>query len=637
MKKKISVLLIVVSLFTMLPSNLHVQGATKSYSLYTGTTKQLKPNFSKKDTPKYKSSNTKVATVSTKGLISAKRSGTATITATAGKKKYTYSVKVTNPYLSVTKATLVPKQTLQLKIYGTKGNFYVEDKYKSIASTTKSGKVTAKKAGTAYVRIKGKNGKTYSCKITVKNATLNVTNANLYVGDSFTLQLNGATVKSFSMSNSSKYASVSKSGVVKAKKAGTCKVTVKDKYGNAYYCTLTISVRPVVSTPKPTVVPAPAPTVVPTVRPTVIPTVNPDNIITPIPTQPTPTPTPTVPPTPTPDPWEGVPKDATYVDEDGWEVTIKTYDNGKGEPTRTDTIKTKIVSQPTCATKGERVTITTMEYRGFMASNGIRTTESHTIIPKLGHLCDVNVPTVKMTKFGKAFSEEDYGEAYFYCSRCGKNAPYGEVSNVGHANMIQDNLTDFVVVPIIICDEYDRSGIAIESSVKMAYAVGTYDYCEDKGVDLINAYRISKNLTANYCRSQYSEVNWFAKTRAAELAYSFDHRRPGRLTNNISENICSGALTPERAMANFEKSATGHYLQFLHATATEVEMVGFHAIGYFTQFTQQNGYCIPQDFTTRVCDYYVQIFNEWPDENPLVYFPLTDGNDPLVTGELSLK
>ncbi len=42
----------------------------------------------------YKSSNKKVATVSSKGVITAKKKGTAKITVKSGKKSYTVTVKV---------------------------------------------------------------------------------------------------------------------------------------------------------------------------------------------------------------------------------------------------------------------------------------------------------------------------------------------------------------------------------------------------------------------------------------------------------------------------------------------------------------------------------------------------------------
>ena len=62
-------------------------------TIYNGKTLQLKLNNAKGSVT-WKSSNKKVATVSNKGKVTAKKAGTATITATNGKKKYTCKVTV---------------------------------------------------------------------------------------------------------------------------------------------------------------------------------------------------------------------------------------------------------------------------------------------------------------------------------------------------------------------------------------------------------------------------------------------------------------------------------------------------------------------------------------------------------------
>jgi len=63
-----------------------------SMTVYVGQKVKLKVKGFKK--PKWKSSNKKVVTVSKKGVLKAKRKGTATITAKKGKKKKTIKVKV---------------------------------------------------------------------------------------------------------------------------------------------------------------------------------------------------------------------------------------------------------------------------------------------------------------------------------------------------------------------------------------------------------------------------------------------------------------------------------------------------------------------------------------------------------------
>ena len=109
-----------------------------------------------------------------------------------------------------------------------------------IATVNSSGKVTAKKKGTCKVTVKLKSGLTASCTIKVQKTKVKTksilvsSNTNSFViskGKSIKLTsiLNPITslekVK-YSSSNK-KVASVSKSGVVKGKKAGSCKITVK--------------------------------------------------------------------------------------------------------------------------------------------------------------------------------------------------------------------------------------------------------------------------------------------------------------------------------------------------------------------------------------------------------------------------
>lgn len=67
---------------------------------------------------------------------------------------------------------------------------------------------------------------------------LNYKKKKLTVGKTFTLKLTGAKVKSFTSSDK-KIASVSKKGVVTAKKAGTATIKVKAKNGKTYQCKVT--------------------------------------------------------------------------------------------------------------------------------------------------------------------------------------------------------------------------------------------------------------------------------------------------------------------------------------------------------------------------------------------------------------
>lgn len=102
MKLKIKGLRLLLSLilcFTLVVSGVNINAATKvkinkkTASIYVGKTVQLKITGTKKKVS-WKSSNKKVATVTTKGKVKGIKKGTAKITATVSKKKYTCKVTV---------------------------------------------------------------------------------------------------------------------------------------------------------------------------------------------------------------------------------------------------------------------------------------------------------------------------------------------------------------------------------------------------------------------------------------------------------------------------------------------------------------------------------------------------------------
>ena len=142
----------------------------------------------------WKSSNTKIATVSSTGKVTAKSAGTVTITCTAkdgSGKKATCKVTVTEPKppvkptVKVTKltlnkkaATLSPKETLTLRATVTPTNatnkaVTWKSSNTKIATVSSTGKVTAKSAGTVTITCTAKDGsgKKATCRITVYNNT----------------------------------------------------------------------------------------------------------------------------------------------------------------------------------------------------------------------------------------------------------------------------------------------------------------------------------------------------------------------------------------------------------------------------------------------------------------------------------
>ncbi len=183
-------------------------------------------------------SNAAVATVNG-GKVTAKKAGTVTITATANGISQSVTVKVVNPsvVLATTKATLYTagNKTLKLnaKVYGVNKNVTYKTSNKKVATVSKTGVVTARKAGkakiTATIKVNGKN-KTTTCTVTVKKPSIKLakSSATLKVGATTTIKVTStpAGKATFKTSNK-KVATVNGNGVVTAKKKGTAKITVK--------------------------------------------------------------------------------------------------------------------------------------------------------------------------------------------------------------------------------------------------------------------------------------------------------------------------------------------------------------------------------------------------------------------------
>ena len=152
----------------------------KTLSLTTGKKYTLKPvvtpsNSQEKVT--YKSSNTKIATVSSTGVITAKKVGKVTITVQSGKQKATVTLTVKKaPALKAIKNVPTKKTITKGKTYTLKPQLYPSgaiakitytSSNKSVATVDSKGKITAKKKGTAVITVKA--GKfTAKCKVTVK-------------------------------------------------------------------------------------------------------------------------------------------------------------------------------------------------------------------------------------------------------------------------------------------------------------------------------------------------------------------------------------------------------------------------------------------------------------------------------------
>ena len=155
---------------------------TKSLTLAKGATyKKLASSIAvtpvtSKEKVTYSSSNKKVATVSSKGVIKAKKAGTAKITVKSGKKKVVVTVNVTG--VKTTNLSGVPAaknvskgKSFKIKAIATPKNTDEKITFKSsnkkVATVTSKGVVKGLKKGAATITVQS-GSKKMTCKVTVK-------------------------------------------------------------------------------------------------------------------------------------------------------------------------------------------------------------------------------------------------------------------------------------------------------------------------------------------------------------------------------------------------------------------------------------------------------------------------------------
>lgn len=142
--------------------------------------------------------------------------------------------------LNKTSTTLYVKNNTTLKISGTSKNAKWATSNRKVATVTSKGKVTAVKAGTAYIYAKiGK--KTYKCKVKVKSPYLNQTTVKIERNEKYTLKLIGAKVKSLQSLNTG-VATINSKGVITGKKPGKVMIFVTDTNNKVYKCIVTVTV-----------------------------------------------------------------------------------------------------------------------------------------------------------------------------------------------------------------------------------------------------------------------------------------------------------------------------------------------------------------------------------------------------------
>ena len=222
----------------------HLQGAEKELqkvtvtldkaaTVYTGKTKALKATTNDSDAiVTFKSSNTKIATVSSKGVVKGVKAGTAVITAKVGNATATCKVTVKASTIKFAKAsvTIYKGKTATVKATATPS---ATVKYTSsntkVATVSSKGVVKGVKAGTVTITAKAGTLKT-TCKVVIKNPAFSLvkSSATIKKGKTTTIRSKAAPAGKVTYTSSNKkVAAVNSKGVVKGIKKGKATITVK--------------------------------------------------------------------------------------------------------------------------------------------------------------------------------------------------------------------------------------------------------------------------------------------------------------------------------------------------------------------------------------------------------------------------
>lgn len=156
-----------------------ITGIKKKATINKGKTLKLKPIISPATSQEkitYSSSNSKILSVSSKGIVKAKKRGTAKITVKSGSKKTTITITVPKTYtkkISGIKSNISIRKgkKIQIKAKTIPANSDEKISYsssnKKVATISSKGTITGKKKGSTVITIKSGKIKT-KCKVTVK-------------------------------------------------------------------------------------------------------------------------------------------------------------------------------------------------------------------------------------------------------------------------------------------------------------------------------------------------------------------------------------------------------------------------------------------------------------------------------------
>lgn len=181
---------------------------------------------------KWKSSNSRVASVNTYGLVTAKKSGTAKITAKIKNAEASCIVNVNETGIRLNTVYISIERNECERIHASTSNgskVTWKTNRKSVATIDKNGVVTGHKPGEAVITAKT-DGSEASCKVVVRKpeVSINRTDIELYRGQKFRLSARvSSKVPVTWKTNKKSVATVDENGLVTAVKNGTATITAK--------------------------------------------------------------------------------------------------------------------------------------------------------------------------------------------------------------------------------------------------------------------------------------------------------------------------------------------------------------------------------------------------------------------------
>lgn len=195
--------------------------------------------------PAWKSSNSKVASVNTYGLVTARKNGKAKITAKVSGAEASCTVTVNKTKLTLNTAALILErgETARLKADTSNGSqVQFKSKKPSVATVSEDGKVCGEKPGSTYITVTADNTKV-NCRVTVKKPSITLSHTSYTLSPGTELVLRAKVSSGFTpqwKSNKSRVATVDDDGRVYALKAGTARISAKVD-GVVRYCTIKVT------------------------------------------------------------------------------------------------------------------------------------------------------------------------------------------------------------------------------------------------------------------------------------------------------------------------------------------------------------------------------------------------------------